>query len=165
MALTVDMVVVLGLVGLTACLFITEWVRADVAAVLVLAPLGFCSIILGLEEAVRAQTLFSGFASDAVMAIIAVMIIGAGLDRTGIMHRLAGWIVALGGHASPGLRPGPQHPRSGGSPAQSPGGGDVAGGAVALPGADRRHPLPWPHPSEHSGGRAGGGSGSAGGDR
>ncbi|MDX1656364.1 MAG: SLC13 family permease, partial [Candidatus Competibacteraceae bacterium] len=97
--MTADIVVVLGLVGLTAWLFITEWVRADVAAVLVLALLGVCSITPGLEEAVSPQTLFSGFASDAVMAIIAVMIIGAGLDKTGIMTRLAGWIVALGGTA------------------------------------------------------------------
>ena len=97
MALTKEIVVVLALLGLTAYLFISERVRADVAAMLILALLGALSITPGMESVVRAQALFSGFSSDAVIAIIAVMIIGDGLDKTGIMTRLAARIVRVGG--------------------------------------------------------------------
>jgi di/tricarboxylate transporter len=41
--------------------------------------------------------LFDGFASNAVISIIAVMIIGAGLDRTGIMSQVAAFIMRIGG--------------------------------------------------------------------
>lgn len=99
MSLTLDIIVVLALVGLAAYLFISERVRTDVAALLILALLGAFSITPGLEDVISPQALLAGFASDAVIAIIAVMIIGAGLDRTGIMTRLAGWIVTWGGTA------------------------------------------------------------------
>lgn len=99
MLLTPEIIIVLALVGLAAYLFISERVRADVAAMLMLALLGAFSITPGLEGVISPQALLAGFASDAVIAIIAVMIIGAGLDKTGIMTRLAGWIVAWGGTA------------------------------------------------------------------
>jgi len=46
---------------------------------------------------VDTQRLFDGFSSNAVMSIIAVMIIGAGLDKTGIMTRVASFILKIGG--------------------------------------------------------------------
>ncbi|HQX93616.1 MAG TPA: SLC13 family permease, partial [Thermomonas sp.] len=39
------------------------------------------------------EDLFGGFAGNAVMSIIATMILGAGLDRTGALNRLAGWLL------------------------------------------------------------------------
>ena len=41
--------------------------------------------------------LFDGFSSNAVISIIAVMIIGAGLDKTGVMTTVAGYILKIGG--------------------------------------------------------------------
>jgi di/tricarboxylate transporter len=41
--------------------------------------------------------LFDGFSSNAVISIIAVMILGAGLDKTGIMSRVAASILKYGG--------------------------------------------------------------------
>ena len=41
--------------------------------------------------------LFDGFASNAVISIIAVMIIGAGLDKTGVMSKVAAFILKVGG--------------------------------------------------------------------
>ena len=41
--------------------------------------------------------IFNGFGSNAVISIIAVMIIGAGLDRTGVMSNVAAWITRVGG--------------------------------------------------------------------
>ena len=43
------------------------------------------------------KTLFDGFSSNAVISIIAVMIIGAGLDKTGLMSQLAAIILKYGG--------------------------------------------------------------------
>lgn len=89
-SLTTDMMLVLGLLVLAAYMFISELVRVDVAALIILLLLG----VLGL---VPAETIFNGFASNAVIAIIAVMIVGAGLDRTGVVNMLANRIVKLGG--------------------------------------------------------------------
>jgi len=40
--------------------------------------------------------LFDGFASNAVISIIVVMIVGAGLDKTGIMNKVAAVILKRG---------------------------------------------------------------------
>lgn len=55
------------------------------------------SAILGLEKLANPAVLFTGFSSNAVISIIAVMIIGAGLDKTGLMSKLAGVILKWGG--------------------------------------------------------------------
>ena len=53
---------------------------------------------VGLEQPlVPAQHLFDGFASNAVISIIAVMIIGKGLDKTGVMNVVASNILKFGG--------------------------------------------------------------------
>ncbi|GAB4123061.1 MAG: SLC13 family permease [Wenzhouxiangellaceae bacterium] len=89
-ALTTDMMLVLGLLLLAGYLFISEVVRVDVAALIIL-------VLLGVLDLVPAENIFNGFASNAVIAIIAVMIVGAGLDRTGVVNVLANQIVKLGG--------------------------------------------------------------------
>lgn len=97
-SLTPPSVVVLALVTFTAYLFVSGRLRPDVTAVLMLSLLGVLSTVPGFQEVISAETLYSGFASDAVIAIIAVMVIGAGLDRTGIMGWVAGWILSVGGN-------------------------------------------------------------------
>lgn len=86
LTLTTDMQLVLGLVGLTMVLFLFERVRADVVALVVL-------VLLGLTGLVAPEDIFNGFSSDAVMNVIATMILGTGLDRTGALNRLAGWLL------------------------------------------------------------------------
>ncbi|GAB4169811.1 MAG: SLC13 family permease [Wenzhouxiangellaceae bacterium] len=90
LTLTLDMVLVLAVLGLTVFAFVTEIVRIDIAAVSIM-------VLLGLLGLVPADELFDGFASNAVIAVIAVMIIGAGLDRTGVMSALATSIIRYGG--------------------------------------------------------------------
>ena len=86
---------------LTIYLFAFEIVGVDVAAILVMVMLGLTTPLaplMGLEQGlVPVEHLFDGFASNAVMSIIAVMIIGAGLDKTGIMSKVAGFILKIGG--------------------------------------------------------------------
>ena len=90
-AFTQDMLAVLLVLGLTVYLFVSEVVRVDVAAMLVM-------VLVGATGVVPAAHVFDGFASNAVMSIIAVMIMGAGLDRTGVMTQLAGYILRVGGN-------------------------------------------------------------------
>jgi len=86
---------------LTIYLFAFEIVDVDVAAVTIMVILGLTSLLaplMGLEQGLIDNTqLFNGFASNAVISIIAVMIIGAGLDKTGIMSKVAGFILKVGG--------------------------------------------------------------------
>ncbi|KPK12758.1 MAG: potassium transporter TrkA [Acidithiobacillales bacterium SG8_45] len=86
---------------LTIYLFAFEIVGVDVAAITIMVLLGLTSLLaplMGLEKGlVPTQHLFDGFSSNAVMSIIAVMIIGAGLDKTGIMGTVASIILRHGG--------------------------------------------------------------------
>ena len=86
LTLTPDMKLVLGLVALTMVLFVFERIRADVVALVVL-------VLLGLTGLVAPEDLFDGFSGNAVISVMATMILGAGLDRTGALNRLAGWLL------------------------------------------------------------------------
>ena len=86
LTLTSDMQLVLGLVFFTMVMFLFDRIRADVVALVVL-------VVLGLTGLVPREDLFGGFSGNAVMSIIATMILGAGLDRTGALNRLAGWLL------------------------------------------------------------------------
>ncbi|HHJ14507.1 MAG TPA: SLC13 family permease [Gammaproteobacteria bacterium] len=98
---SVEIAWVTGILMLTIYLFAFEVVGVDVAAISIMVLLGLSSLfapLMGLEQGlVDNQKLFNGFASNAVMSIIAVMIIGAGLDRTGIMSKVAAFILKVGG--------------------------------------------------------------------
>lgn len=88
--LTGDMLLVLIVMVITISLFVFEVVRVDVVAICIMVMLGLFGLVPGAE-------LFNGFASNAVISIIAVMILGAGLDRTGVMTVVARYILKVGG--------------------------------------------------------------------
>ena len=94
---TTEMGAVLALLAFTVFLFVSEIIRIDLAALLVLVIVGILSYVPGLERLADVTHLFDGFASNAVISIIAVMIVGAGLDRTGIMNKVAAAILKHGG--------------------------------------------------------------------
>lgn len=96
--LTTEMAIVLGVVVLAVVLFATEILRVDVVALLVVTLLGLLIYLPGLNELLEPDLLFAGLSSDAVVSIIAVMILGAGLDKTGVMDQVAGAILRYGGH-------------------------------------------------------------------
>ena len=96
-ALTVEMTIVMALVVLAIILFATELMRVDLAAILVMTLLGLLIFVPGLEELLTPDLLFSGFSSNAVVSIIAVMILGGGLDKSGAMERVAWAILRYGG--------------------------------------------------------------------
>ncbi|SCZ66969.1 SLC13 family permease [Thiohalomonas denitrificans] len=98
---TVEIAWVVAFLLLTIYLFAFEIVGVDVTAATVMVLLGLTSLaapLMGLEKGlIDTSQLFQGFSSNAVISIIAVMIIGAGLDKTGLMSRVAGFILRVGG--------------------------------------------------------------------
>ncbi len=91
--LTDQMWLVLGMIGLALLLFITEWVRVDVVGLLMMTILP----LMGLLDPKRA---FSGLASNAVVSIGAVMVIGAGMDKAGLIRKLVKPVIGLAGNHS-----------------------------------------------------------------
>ncbi len=96
-AFTYEMAVVTGLLCFTVFLFVSELIRIDLSAMLVLVLIGLLSYLSGLGALADVNHLFDGFASNAVISIIAVMIVGAGLDKTGLMNKVAAIILKYGG--------------------------------------------------------------------
>jgi di/tricarboxylate transporter len=79
--MTQQMVLVFLILGVTGFLLVSDKLRVDIVAILVMVTLPW----LGLVEPEEA---FSGLASNAVVAVIAVMILGYGVDRSGAINRL-----------------------------------------------------------------------------
>ena len=88
--MTPDMIMTMIVLVFVIILFIFEWVRVDVVGILMM-------VLLPLIGLVTAKEAFVGLSSNAVCSIIAVIIIGAGLDKTGVMNKVAGPIVKLAG--------------------------------------------------------------------
>ena len=87
-----EIVLVLVMIGVAVFLFVVEWVRVDVVALLMMVSLPLLHLVTPKEA-------FSGLSSNAVVSIIAVIIIGAGLDKTGVINRLVGPILRLAGRS------------------------------------------------------------------
>ncbi len=92
LAFTYEMGLVLCIVAGVTVLFITEWVRVDVAAIMAMVTLP----ILGLIDSREA---FAGLSSTAVVSIIAVIIIGRGLDHSGVITRGVNPIMKAAGNS------------------------------------------------------------------
>lgn len=91
--LTTEMILVMIMIGLAVFLFIAEWIRVDMVAILM-------TVTLPLLHLVTPKEAFSGFSSNAVISIIAVIIIGAGLDKTGLINRVVNPVMKLAGNSS-----------------------------------------------------------------
>ena len=88
--MTLPVILVMAVLVLAILLFIFEWVRVDVVGIIMM-------IILPLLGLVTPKEAISGLSSNAVVSIIAVIIIGAGLDKTGAMNSLARVLLKFAG--------------------------------------------------------------------
>ena len=88
--MTREMLLVFGVLVTAVVLFSTERLRVDVVAFGIMLVLPW----LGLLEAKQA---FSGFSSNAVLALMGVMVMGAGIEATGLMNRVALVIIRMAG--------------------------------------------------------------------
>ncbi|SDO64589.1 SLC13 family permease [Desulforhopalus singaporensis] len=92
MVVTTDMIIVFCLLSLAIFLFITDLLRVDLVGLLMMT-------LLPLTGVLTAEQAIAGLSSNAVVSIIAVMIIGAGLNKTGIMNVVAAQIIKVAGRS------------------------------------------------------------------
>jgi len=88
--MTPEMMLTIIVLFFVIVLFIFEWVRVDVVGIIMM-------VLLPLVGLISPKEAFVGLSSNAVCSIIAVIIIGAGLDKTGVMNQVAGPIIKLAG--------------------------------------------------------------------
>jgi len=81
-----EILIVLAIMGFTIIMLVTEVVRIDVTAIITLLLLSWTGVLTSSEA-------LSGFSSNAVVAMIAVMILGEGIARTGVMSRYSKWLL------------------------------------------------------------------------
>jgi len=82
---------VLGILVISLILFISEVIRMDVVALLVLGALA----VTGLVDSNQA---FAGFSNSAVITVWAMFILSEGLTRTGIADIIGRQVMRIGGH-------------------------------------------------------------------
>jgi di/tricarboxylate transporter len=85
-----DIIIVLIILSVTAILLVLDVVRIDIVAV-------GCMLALGWTGILDPQEMFSGFSSNAVIAMLSVMILGRGIARTGIMDEFSKLIIKKAG--------------------------------------------------------------------
>ena len=88
--LTTDMIIVFSLLTLAIVLFIFDLLRVDLVGLLMM-------VLLPLTGVVSPEEAVAGLSSNAVVSIIAVMILGAGLNKTGVMNLVATQIIKIAG--------------------------------------------------------------------
>ena len=88
--MTPEMVLTMIVLAFVIVLFVFEWVRVDVVGILMM-------VLLPLIGLISPQDAFVGLSSNAVVSIMAVIVIGAGLDKTGVMNQVARPIIKLAG--------------------------------------------------------------------
>ena len=90
--LTTDMIIVFVLLGFAIFLFIFDLLRVDLVGLLMM-------VLLPLTGVIVLKKLLPVWARYAVVSIIAVMILGAGLNKTGVMNVVASHIIRIAGHS------------------------------------------------------------------
>ena len=90
--MTADVIIVLAIVAVAVVLFVTEWVRYDGVALMVLLSLA----ISGVIPMARA---IDGFANPAVVTIAAVLVLSGGLYKTGVANLVGAQVLRLAGES------------------------------------------------------------------
>ena len=94
--MTTQIALSLGILGVAVILFISERLRVDLVALLVLVALTLTGLITS-EEA------FSGFSNPAVITVWAVFILSGGLTHTGIAKAVGRKVLQVAGNGEVGL--------------------------------------------------------------
>ncbi len=88
--MTLEIGIVLAILTGAVILFITEWVRMDVVALMVLGGLAVVGLVTPAEA-------LSGFSNPAVVTVWAVLILSGGLARTGVAGLIGRRLLRLAG--------------------------------------------------------------------
>ena len=87
---------VVSLVAIASMFFIFEWLRADLVALILL-------VVLGATNVLTPQETLSGFSRSAVITIIAIFILTAGLSKTGATRALGKRLMQWSGKSETSL--------------------------------------------------------------
>lgn len=90
--MTNDILLTFGILLVAIVLFSTEKLRSDLVAILIM-------VLLAWSKIIPVSQAFSGFSSNAVVSIMGVMLLGYGIDRTGLMKRLSQGIAKYAGNS------------------------------------------------------------------
>ena len=88
--MTLEIGIVLIILGIAVILFVTEWIRVDLVALFVLVSLVVAGLITPAEA-------LSGFSNPAVVTVWAILILSAALSRTGVAGLLGHRVLSLAG--------------------------------------------------------------------
>ena len=88
--MTLEIAATLAILAAAMFLFITEWIRMDLIALLVLG-------VLAVSGMITPDQALAGFSSPAVVTVWAVLILSAGLARTGVARRLGRVVLQVAG--------------------------------------------------------------------
>ena len=94
--MTFEIILMLAMLGTAVLFFVTEWLRMDLVALLVLLGLAVTGLV-DPKEAV------SGFSNPAVVTVWAVFILSGGLSRTGVAGLVGRQVLRLSGRSEFGL--------------------------------------------------------------
>ena len=86
-----EVYIVGGILAVAIILFVTEWVRVDLVALIVMLTLVVSGILAG-EDAIL------GFSNEAVITIASVLILSGGLMRTGVASLIGQRVLAAAGN-------------------------------------------------------------------
>lgn len=89
-SITTDQIIFLGIMVLAIVLFIIEYLRVDVVAMLIILALSVTGLISTKEA-------FSGFSSEPAIILAAVFVLSAGLSYTGVTDKIGEWVIKLSG--------------------------------------------------------------------
>lgn len=84
------MTATLVILAIAFVLLLSDRVRADLVALLVVLALGLTGILTADEA-------FSGFSRGAVVTLFAIFVVAEGLRRTGVTDRVGDWLLRVGG--------------------------------------------------------------------
>jgi len=90
--ITQDMVIVFILLGAAILLFVFDLLRVDLVGIMMM-------VLLPLTGVISPEEALAGLSSNAVVSIIAVMILGAALNKTGVMNEVAAQIIRVAGRS------------------------------------------------------------------
>ncbi len=100
---TFQMWAVLGLAVILLTLYVTQWLSLEVSSLLVLTALLVLFQLFPLVgtfdvNLLDAETLLAGFANPALIAVLALLVVGEGMVRTGALESFGDWVSRVRRH-------------------------------------------------------------------
>jgi di/tricarboxylate transporter len=88
--MTAEILLVFGLLLVTIALFVSDRLRMDVVALLLIIALTITGLLTPAEA-------LAGFGDPLVILIAALFVVGEGLFRTGVAFSVGNWLVRVAG--------------------------------------------------------------------